>query len=294
MGKPAQNQRSSRKSMPTVAVACQGGGMHAAFEVGVLVEILEGRRARADRPRGIERDIGRRTQWAVAWYGLAPKNGSPGSKSEAASALVDFWEGFVASTTASRADQFFDIRCIQSPGNGDPWHRPPSDLSLIRSEYSQSLAMAFYLSLACVSNTLICDYLLNQTCPRFDSIDWKHVKTQLLVGAYRGCQRFRDRVRLKCQQRNATEEVRYWRQRLPLTLSGVVASGTLPIFRQAERSKAAIIGTVSTRKIHRFGSSLRKPIIDEVPDEIWIVRINPQQWPELPETMADIGIARTS
>jgi NTE family protein len=25
-----------------------------------------------------------------------------------------------------------------------------------------------------------------------------------------------------------------------------------------------------------------------VPDEIWIVRINPQQWPELPETMADI------
>jgi hypothetical protein len=25
---------------------------------------------------------------------------------------------------------------------------------------------------------------------------------------------------------------------------------------------------------------------DEVPDELWIVRINPQQWPELPKSNA--------
>ena len=27
--------------LPKVAVACQGGGMHAGFEIGVLTEILE-------------------------------------------------------------------------------------------------------------------------------------------------------------------------------------------------------------------------------------------------------------
>jgi hypothetical protein len=43
-----------------VAVACQGGGMHAAFEVGVLTEILKDIRDKPVRAGGLERDVGRR------------------------------------------------------------------------------------------------------------------------------------------------------------------------------------------------------------------------------------------
>ena len=41
MGKSPRNTRPAKPPIPKVAVACQGGGMHAAFEVGVLLEILE-------------------------------------------------------------------------------------------------------------------------------------------------------------------------------------------------------------------------------------------------------------
>ncbi|MGA9196679.1 MAG: hypothetical protein WB037_16455, partial [Pseudolabrys sp.] len=78
-----------------------------------------------------------------------------------------------------------------------------------------------------------------------------------------------------------------WRQRLPLSLAGVAASGTLPAFREAQH-------------IERCGSywdglySQNPPIREFVedrrtaPDEIWILRINPQQWPKLPESLGEI------
>jgi NTE family protein len=34
-------QRRNGKELPTVAIACQGGGIHASFAVGVLSEILK-------------------------------------------------------------------------------------------------------------------------------------------------------------------------------------------------------------------------------------------------------------
>jgi NTE family protein len=79
----------------------------------------------------------------------------------------------------------------------------------------------------------------------------------------------------------------YWRQQLPLSLEAVAASGTLPVFREAER-----MGT------HYYWDGLysNNPPIREffsgppqyVPDEIWIVRINPQRRPDAPQTHAEI------
>ena len=47
----------------------------------------------------------------------------------------------------------------------------------------------------------------------------------------------------------------------------------------------ATTGTAFTHKrpVHEF---VAEP--DKAPDELWIVRINPQQWPELPKTNAEI------
>jgi len=86
-----------------VAVACQGGGMHAAFEVGVLTEILKDIR---DKNRfelvGLSGTSAGALCTLMIWYGLAPKKGGgTGSVNEAISNLNNFWEGFVAITSAS-------------------------------------------------------------------------------------------------------------------------------------------------------------------------------------------------
>jgi NTE family protein len=70
-------------------------------------------------------------------------------------------------------------------------------------------------------------------------------------------------------------------------LTGVAASGTLPIFREAEH--------INGDGHYWDGLYSQNPPVrefiakaDEVPDELWIVRINPQQWPELPKSNADV------
>jgi NTE family protein len=82
----------------------------------------------------------------------------------------------------------------------------------------------------------------------------------------------------------------FWRQRLPLTLFGVAASGTLPIFREAEHIEGDgdyWDGLYSQNPpIREFFYSNVIPA--ERPDELWIIRINPQQWPEVPKSNSDV------
>jgi NTE family protein len=73
-------ERSKSNGPTKVAVACQGGGMHAAFALGVLKAILE----RVDdktEPKfklvGLSGTSAGALCALMAWYGLAPKTGSP-------------------------------------------------------------------------------------------------------------------------------------------------------------------------------------------------------------------------
>jgi predicted acylesterase/phospholipase RssA len=83
-----------------VVVGCQGGGVHAAFAVGVLTEIL----GNVDRQEK-QKDEGQKFELVgvsgtsagalcalMTWYGLAPKNGKPrlaaGSDQDAQRLLV--------------------------------------------------------------------------------------------------------------------------------------------------------------------------------------------------------------
>ena len=71
--------------------------MHAAFEVGVLTEILKDVR---DNGRfelvGLSGTSAGALCALMVWYGLAPKAGKPGSADQAIECLNDFWEDFVA------------------------------------------------------------------------------------------------------------------------------------------------------------------------------------------------------
>src|SRR5512135_1453092 len=90
-----------------VAVGCQGGGMHVAFGVGVLAEILKNigeqkkHKGSGDQKRleltGLSGTSAGALCALMAWYGLAPKKkGSPGSEQEAIDKLNGFWDSFVA------------------------------------------------------------------------------------------------------------------------------------------------------------------------------------------------------
>ena len=78
--------------MTRVAVACQGGGIHAAFEVGVLSEILHDVGNGAFKLVGLSGTSAGALCALMAWYGLA-----------AIDHLNEFWDGFVASTAGRPA-----------------------------------------------------------------------------------------------------------------------------------------------------------------------------------------------
>jgi NTE family protein len=89
-----------------VAIGCQGGGMHAAFEVGVLTEILKNIDEQKKQNDiqfelvGLSGTSAGALCALMAWYGLAPKDGRLGSEQEAVDKLKHFWKDFVASNGA--------------------------------------------------------------------------------------------------------------------------------------------------------------------------------------------------
>jgi NTE family protein len=273
-----------------VAVACQGGGMHAAFEVGVLTEILKDIR---DKNRfelvGLSGTSAGALCTLMVWYGLAPKKGGgTGSVHEAISNLNNFWDGFVAITSASTILNLLTYGAFRAEEIEIPV------LGLSARLFGLNPSSAFYKAVAASLPSLgvrkqyfDLEDLLDETCPEFDRIDWGKVKTRLLIGASEVVNGFETVFDSDVNKGTQDEEVYYWRQRLRLSLSGVAASGTVPVFREAEHIKG---------KGHYWDGlySQNPPVreflagADEVPDELWIVRINPQQWPEVPQSNADI------
>jgi NTE family protein len=273
-----------------VAVACQGGGMHAAFEVGVLTEILKDMR---DKNRfelvGLSGTSAGALCALMVWYGLAPKQGGgTGSVDEAISTLNDFWESFVASTNASTMLNVltygaFRAEEIEIPVLGVS----PRVFGLNPGSAFYKAVAAYLPSLGVRKRYIDLDHLLDEACPEFDRIDWRNVNRRLLIGASEVVNGFETIFDSDVNKGTQDKEVYYWRQRLRLTLSGVAASGTFPLFREAEHIKG---GGHYWDGLYSQNPPVREFLAgaDEVPDELWIVRINPQQWPEVPKSNADI------
>jgi NTE family protein len=148
--------------------------------------------------------------------------------------------------------------------------------------------------------------LLKSLCPNFDAIDWPGVmkaNLRVLVGAIEvlsgnfevfdsdktleqmGLHPGGDRI-------DQYDSIR-WRMRRAISLEGVAASGTLPEILPAQVIPDTAFptpepGVVVTRNAHYWDGlySQNPPVRDlldasnkeEKPDEIWVVRINPQEF----------------
>jgi NTE family protein len=91
-----------------VAIACQGGGIHASFAVGVLCEILTDiQKQNRFELVGLSGTLAGALCTLMVWYGLAPKNGQAGSVPEAIDKLNGFWDSFAATRRGERCSTSF-------------------------------------------------------------------------------------------------------------------------------------------------------------------------------------------
>ncbi len=304
-----------------VAIGCQGGGMHAAFEVGVLTEILKDMR---DNKRfelvGVSGTSAGALCALMVWYGLAPKAGRPGSVDDAIDKLNDFWEAFVASTGSETALNLLTYGAFWVEEKEIPVFGV--NVPILGLNPYGALYKAFAASLPILGvrkQYFDLEAMLAKACPDFGQVEWQDLTTRVLIGAsevVNGLETvFDSDVNKKMQPENkgmqpvkhSKDRSSYWRQRLLLTLSGVAASGTLPALREAERIRAdghywdglysqnppvrEFFDPSMPDPSHRPKSSAASKSSagpKHIPDELWIIRINPQQWPEVPKTNKDI------
>jgi NTE family protein len=284
-------------SAPKVAIACQGGGTHGAFEVGVLTEILKDMESRKRFDLvGLSGTSAGALCAMMVWYGLAPKKGRQGSGSvgEAIEKINTFWDGFAASTPAeimhnafcvaalSAQEQEVPVLGINMPIFGLNPHGVLDDAILW--ELRQLGAREEYYDF---------DAMLKAACPHFDDIDWPNVRTRALLGASEIVNGVETVFDSDCNIPNPGGKhtdptvAHRWRTRLPLSLRAVAASGTLPSVREAEEIDGGYYwdGLYSQNPpIREFLAGINR---EHVPDEIWVLRINPQQCAKTPETNAE-------
>jgi NTE family protein len=282
-----------------VVIGCQGGGMHAAFGVGVLIEVLkrideQKKRKANDEKRfelvGLSGTSAGALCALLTWYGLAPKKHSPGSEHEAIDKLRKFWDGFVAIGGMETALNFLTYRTFWAEELEVPLLGVNAPVLSSLNPYGAIFKMVAALlpHLGVREQYFDLEKLLAEACPalRDNSVDWHKLETRLLIGATQVVDGLETVFDSDVNKEPHRKEIHPWRQRLPLTLSGVAASGTLPIFRKAQR----VENDYYWDGLYSQNPPIREFIagVCEVPDELWLIRINPQQWRELPKSNADI------
>ena len=256
--------------------------MHAAFEVGVLAAVLERMEAKPEPQfelMGLSGTSAGALCALMVWYGLNSPGGSPGN---AIIQLENFWNDFLARPGAETVlDRLtYGALCVEE--SEVPWLGLYAPIFGLNPRGAIYRAFARLLpSLSVRQNYFDLNALLEAHCPNIDAAIRK-ASTRLLIGATEVVNGFETVF----DSAATTPEVEYWHQRLPLTLPGIAASGTLPAFREAQY----IEGCYYWDGLYSQNPPIRDFVSDyrNAPEEIWILRINPQQWPYLPTTNGEI------
>jgi len=244
-----------------VAVACQGGGIHTSFAVGVLTEILRDiqQNNRFDL-MGLSGTSGGALCTLMVWYGLAQKNGRPGSEQEAIDQLNEFWDRFAATRVPEKLLNQFSYAAFRAQ-EMEVLGLSASVLGLNpRSTISKAVTAGLPF-LGVRRRYFDLHRLLDKSCPLFDRINWNQLETRLLVGASDVISGIETIFDSDCNIR----EVSTLRQ---LELRSAGASGfryrclgSRPLercqsFAKPRRSIIGTIGTACTRRIRPYASFL--------------------------------------
>jgi NTE family protein len=214
---------------------------------------------------------------------------------EAIYRLKRFWDTFAATSLAERMLNFFAYSALRAQEEEVLGLSPPVFSLNPRGAISRTIMAALPLLRGVRREYYDLDQLLKDACPEFTQINWQDLKTRLLVGASDVKNGIETVFDSDCNMPNEgdkhdppkpADRLR-WRERLELSLDGVAASGTLPQLLQAKEINGRYYwdGLYSQNPpIREFVADMRK---EYVPDEIWVVRINPQQCARLPQSNAE-------
>lgn len=292
-----------------IAIACQGGGTHAAFTWGVLTEILETKKAwdaePGDGPRFEISAISGTSAGALCalatWYGLAPNTADPGcgAVDKAIERLNFLWTTFAATTPIEAWLNMTMGKLLEMKEKGVPLptsnpYGPAGEMAL--TGLSMLGARPEFISFPA---------LLDALCPGFAEVDWSALATanrRMIAGAievfsgnfeiFDSNKTLEEKGLRPAYARYNQYEMLRWRMRRTLSLEGVAASGTLPELLRAQKIENLVFptgtpGETITRDGYYWDGlySQNPPVSqfleacdnEEKPDEIWVVRINPQE-----------------
>src|SRR5215831_10962476 len=239
--------RTKTSNVKKVAVACQGGGMHGAFTVGVLTEILHAYGQKKFDLVGLSGTSAGALSALMVWYGLAPKMQGASSVQAAIDQVNKAWEDFVAQpNTVETLLNRFTYEAFRAEEREVPMLGiSPKIFGFNPYGAGYGALFACLPSLGIRTEYFDLDAFLENACPDFENnIIWQNVDKRLLIGAsevLRGFETVLDSlVRTGAVPPNPGKAPgrtidAYWRQQLPLSLKGVASSGTLPAFRKAEK-----------------------------------------------------------
>ncbi len=225
---------------PRVAIACQGGGSHAAFIAGVLTRLLAPDSLERFELAALSGTSGGAMCAALAWAGLIA-----GGAEDARERLAGFWSGLEAKTPADAAANFWGVWISRLP------------VTLETTPYALESA---------AENTL---RALLERHLRLEALPTpRPSKPELIVGA----------TNIESGDRTVFDG-------RTLSYDELLASAAVPPLFRAVKAGNALYwdGLFSTNPPVREFTDLR-----EVPDEIWVVQINPQRRKEEPTTVRDI------
>jgi NTE family protein len=271
-----------------IAIACQGGGLNAAFTAGALRCILATKQDwdGAGRPGfdviGLSGTSAGALCALAAWYGLAPKPGSPGGVDDAIAGLELLFDTFAAQTPSEVLFNTMLQRALRAQGRGLPTVRV-SPYSIVYDLFVSQLNMLGFRKEFYDFNALV-----KTIAPRLDDIDQRAVLPRLFIGA----------VEVLGGTFETFDSFADPESRRSISAAAILASGTLPEVRRAE----PIVGLAGPDGRTRDGyywdglfsqnppvrEFLTRSTVDERPDEIWVIRINPQARDHPPIRLEDI------
>ena len=225
---------------PLVAIACQGGGSHAAFTAGILIRLLAPEFRERFEIAALSGTSGGAMCAALTWAGLMA-----GGAQDARERLARFWSDLEAKEPVEVAMNFWSV-----------WF----------SRLPVTLEMSPYVFEPVAENTLrelLDKHLRLQELPAVQP-----VKPKLLIGA----------TNIESGERTVFDGC-------TLTYDELMASAAVPLLYRAVKAGNALYwdGLFSTNPPMREFTEL-----EEVPDEIWVVQLNPQRREAEPKNVRDI------
>ncbi|MFO1372273.1 MAG: patatin-like phospholipase family protein [Candidatus Competibacteraceae bacterium] len=285
-----------------IAIACQGGGIHGAFTCGVLEQILQEAEALQKAETGAKHfDIiglsgtsaGALNAFMV-WYGLL--DAKQNHFAEARKALNKLWDTFQVQKSGELSMNNFAQFFFKLQGVGLDFKSPAPPLfydwlmSTLHGWSALENSFLPWLDLGEIRPEFYDFAQLLKTCaPNFARIQGLGKKPQLLIGAV-------EILSGKFEVFDSHDQ-RKGPDARPISYEAVEASGTLPEVRRAQKIPG-LKNSYGQDPLYWDGLFSQNPPVREfiagkediegVPDEIWVIRINPQKREQEPKLLGEI------